>query len=88
MSLAEARWTQSHRELSQLNRCQLDHSARVLQPPFGDCRQSEHQMEDTNLNGPMRGVLAGLGAWKLGGGCFSTVLIFIVLFWLLGYVQC
>lgn len=30
--------------------------------------------------------LAGYGAKKLGGGCISTVLIFIVLFWLLGYV--
>ena len=54
----------------------------------GDYRHIEHQEEGTNLKGPMRGVLAGLGAWKLGGGCFSTVLIFIVLFWLLGYVQC
>ena len=65
-----------------------DPSARVLQPALGDCRHIEHQEEGTNLKGPMRGVLAGLGAWKLGGGCFSTVLIFIVLFWLLGYVQC
>ena len=29
---------------------------------------------------------AGYGAKKLGGGCFSTVLIFILLWWLLG--QC
>ena len=32
----------------------------------------------------VRGLIAGYGAKKLGGGCFSTVLIFIVLFWLLG----
>jgi hypothetical protein len=37
---------------------------------------------------PLRTVLAGLGAWKLGGGCISTILIFILLFWLLGYVNC
>jgi hypothetical protein len=36
----------------------------------------------------MRGILAGLGAWKLGGGCLSTVLIFIVLYWALGNVSC
>ncbi len=36
--------------------------------------------------GLLRGGLAGLGAMKLGGGCVSTVLIFIVLYWLLG--QC
>ena len=27
----------------------------------------------------LRGVAAGYGAKKLGGGCFSTVLIFIIL---------
>lgn len=32
----------------------------------------------------LRGVAAGWGAKKLGGGCFSTVLIFVVLWWLLG----
>jgi hypothetical protein len=36
----------------------------------------------------MRGILAGIGAWKMGGGCFSTVLIFILLYWLLGYANC
>ena len=40
------------------------------------------------MQGPARDLLAGLGAWKLGGGCFSTVLIFILLFWMLGYVNC
>jgi hypothetical protein len=32
----------------------------------------------------LRGLAAGLGAWKLGGGCLSTILIFILLWWLLG----
>ena len=34
----------------------------------------------------LRGIVAGYGATKLGGGCISTVLIFLVLWWLLG--QC
>ncbi len=34
----------------------------------------------------LRGVVAGAAAWKLGGGLISTILIFIVVFWLLG--QC
>ena len=38
------------------------------------------------MNNLFRGLLAGAGAWKLGGGCFSTVLIFILLWVLLG--QC
>jgi hypothetical protein len=32
----------------------------------------------------LRGVVAGYGASKLGGGCISTVLIFVVLWYLLG----
>jgi len=33
----------------------------------------------------LRGVAAGYGAKKLGGGCFSTVIVFILLWWLLGH---
>ena len=40
------------------------------------------------MQGPLRGLLAGAAAWKFGGGCVSTVLIFIIVFWLLGYVNC
>lgn len=33
----------------------------------------------------LRAVVAGFGAKKLGCGCISTVIIFIILWWLLGY---
>src|SRR5687767_4950495 len=32
----------------------------------------------------LRGVAAGYGAKKLGGGCFSTIIVFILLWSLLG----
>jgi len=32
----------------------------------------------------LRGLAAGYGAKKLGGGCITTVLIFIVLWMILG----
>ena len=32
----------------------------------------------------LRGLAAGWGAKKLGGGCVSTVIIFALLWWLLG----
>ena len=32
----------------------------------------------------LRGLAAGYGAKKLGGGCFTTILIFVILGWLLG----
>ncbi|MDQ6757381.1 MAG: hypothetical protein M3004_10645 [Bacteroidota bacterium] len=36
------------------------------------------------MNNFIRTIIAGYGAKKLGGGCLSTVLIFIVLYYLLG----
>jgi len=33
----------------------------------------------------LRGVAAGWGAKKMGGGCLSTIIIFIVLWYVLGH---
>ncbi len=38
------------------------------------------------MNDLFRGVIAGVGAKKLGGGCLSTVVVFIVIWVALG--QC
>ena len=38
------------------------------------------------MNNLFRGLIAGYGAKKLGGGCFSTILVFALLWVLLG--QC
>jgi hypothetical protein len=32
----------------------------------------------------LRAIAAGWGAKKLGGGCISTILVFLLLWWLLG----
>ncbi|CAN5576364.1 hypothetical protein BH24ACI2_BH24ACI2_05250 [soil metagenome] len=40
------------------------------------------------MEGPLRGLVAGIAAWKLGGGCISTIVIFLVVFYLLGFVNC
>jgi hypothetical protein len=40
------------------------------------------------MEGPARGCLAAFVSWKLGGGVISTIIIFILVFWLLGYVRC
>jgi hypothetical protein len=34
----------------------------------------------------LRALIAGYGAKKLGGGCFSTILVFVVIYFVLG--QC
>lgn len=33
----------------------------------------------------LRGAVAGVGAWKLGGGFLGTILIFIILWLVLGH---
>lgn len=33
----------------------------------------------------LRGITAGWGAKKLGGGCLSTIIIFLLLWWVLGH---
>jgi hypothetical protein len=38
------------------------------------------------MRGLFRTLLAGYGAKKLGGGCLSTIIIFLILYWLLGRV--
>jgi hypothetical protein len=40
------------------------------------------------MQGPLRSILAGVAAWKLGGGCLSTIVIFLIVFYLLGFVNC
>jgi hypothetical protein len=42
--------------------------------------------ETLRMNRFFRALIAGYGAKKLGGGCLSTILIFIVIYWALG--QC
>jgi hypothetical protein len=41
--------------------------------------------ENGKMSKLLRGLAAGYGAKKLGGGCISTVLIFLLLWWLLGH---
>jgi len=36
--------------------------------------------------GLVRGGVAGLAAWKWGGGIIGTILVFLLVYWLLGVV--
>jgi hypothetical protein len=40
----------------------------------------------TKMNNLFRGLLSGYGAMKLGGGCFGSIVVFIIIWLLLG--QC
>ena len=62
--------------------------ARVVRVPAAsvhDLHSSERGL--TVMSKLLRGLAAGYGAKKLGGGCFSTILIFILLWWLLGHFR-
>jgi hypothetical protein len=53
-------------------------------PAMAACRQFTSN-RGWSMSKLLRGLAAGYGAKKLGGGCFSTVLVFLLLWWLLGY---
>ncbi|MEO6682554.1 MAG: hypothetical protein ABIN48_06985 [Ginsengibacter sp.] len=40
------------------------------------------------MNKLIRALVAGYGAKKLGGGCLGTVVVFFIIYWLLGNVNC
>ena len=37
------------------------------------------------MNGLLRTGVAGFAAWKWGGGLIGTILVFVVIYWLLGH---
>jgi uncharacterized membrane protein YdcZ (DUF606 family) len=39
------------------------------------------------MNNFFRTALAGAGAWKWGGGCLGTVVVFVIIYMLLGQCQ-
>ena len=39
------------------------------------------------MNGLFKTLIAGWGAKKLGGGCLGTIVVFIIIYYLLGYLQ-
>ncbi len=36
------------------------------------------------MNNFLKTIIAGYGAKKMGGGCLVTIIIFMILYWLLG----
>ena len=37
------------------------------------------------MNNIFRGLIAGWGASKLGGGCLGTIVVFVIIWYALGY---
>jgi hypothetical protein len=36
------------------------------------------------MNNFFKAIIAGYGAKKLGGGCLGTIIVFVIIWWLLG----
>lgn len=51
---------------------------------FAHWRASKNRPISITMSKLLRGAVAGVGAWKLGGGVIGTVLIFILLWIVLG----
>jgi hypothetical protein len=68
-------------------KCVADIVRMVRRKPGGErpAGATHFSVEESSMSKVLRGLAAGYGAKKLGGGCFSTVLIFILLWWLLGH---
>jgi hypothetical protein len=49
-----------------------------------DVFETVRTREEKEMNDLLKGALAGAAAWKFGGGIISTILIFMMVFWLLG----
>ena len=49
---------------------------------------SNQNRKTSDMNNFWRTLIAGYAGWKWGGGCFGFIIVFIVVFWLLGYIHC
>ena len=41
-----------------------------------------------DMNNFWRTLIAGYAGWRWGGGCLGFVVVFIIVFYLLGYIHC
>lgn len=47
-------------------------------------RSEQESTYQLHMKDPLRGLLAGAAAYKWGGGCLGTVLVFAIIYMLLG----
>jgi hypothetical protein len=57
----------------------------ICDPPASRLAGRSPHGRGVTMSKLLRGVAAGYGAKKMGGGCFSTVIIFIILWYVLGH---
>ncbi len=40
------------------------------------------------MQGWLKTLIAGAAAWKWGGGCFGTIFLFVIIYFVLGQTGC
>jgi hypothetical protein len=65
----------------------LQRTAAASLLPYAEPEEQETSTQGAKMADLARGCLAGYGASKLGGGLIGTIVVFIILYWLLGYVM-
>lgn len=45
-------------------------------------------LKQKNMQNWLKTLIAGGVAWKWGGGCFGTIALFVIIYWLLGQSGC
>lgn len=63
---------------------QMERGTKLAGQRHVHCLPSVHTSQPDPMNNPLRGLLAGAAAYKWGGGCFGTVIVFLLVYWLLG----
>lgn len=58
-----------------------------MRPAAHESSSKGQRAEDAIMSKLLRGLAAGWGAKKLGGGCLGTILVFLLLWWLLGHFE-
>jgi hypothetical protein len=54
---------------------------------IASCEESStHAPRKEHIMGIVRAGVAGLAAWKWGGGLIGTIIIFLLVYWLLGVI--
>lgn len=58
----------------------------VFVPDGGaEARIIYYQQKNWYMQNWLRTLIAGWGAYKLGGGCLGFVVVFVIIYWLLGH---
>jgi hypothetical protein len=47
-----------------------------------------HDENSSIMRNWLRTLIAGYGAYKWGGGCLGTIVVFLLIYWVLGFAGC